>query len=244
LRNRKVIDLTGQVFNRLTVIERAEDYIESNGKRRIRWLCKCSCELKSEIIVNSGSLKSGHTQSCGCLQREKASGLKKKYNTYDLTGEYGIGYTSNNEPFYFDLEDYDKIKDYCWYFASDGYVIANNIYDENSYLILIHRLVMDCAEDMEVDHKFHNRFDNRKEFLRIVTSSQNRMNVGIKNNNSSGVTGVYWHKKHEHWQASIGVNGKLIHLGIFDNFDEAVEVRKQAEIEYFGEYQYKEKVGD
>ena len=37
----------------------------------------------------------------------------KKYNTYDLSGEYGIGYTSKGEEFYFDLDDYDKIKDYC-----------------------------------------------------------------------------------------------------------------------------------
>ena len=36
-------------------------------------------------------------------------------NIYDLSNEYGIGYTSNTkEPFYFDLEDYDKVKEYCW----------------------------------------------------------------------------------------------------------------------------------
>ena len=38
----------------------------------------------------------------------------KKYNTYDLSGEYGIGYTTKGEKFLFDLEDYEKIKDYCW----------------------------------------------------------------------------------------------------------------------------------
>lgn len=31
-------------------------------------------------------------------------------NTYDLSGEYGIGYTTKGEEFWFDLEDYDKIK--------------------------------------------------------------------------------------------------------------------------------------
>ena len=36
-------------------------------------------------------------------------------NVYDLSGEYGIGYTLKGEEFYFDLEDYDKIKDYCWH---------------------------------------------------------------------------------------------------------------------------------
>ena len=45
----------------------------------------------------------------------RSSKCNKKYNKYDLSGEYGIGWTSNtNQEFYFDLEDYDKIKDYCW----------------------------------------------------------------------------------------------------------------------------------
>ena len=41
--------------------------------------------------------------------------LFSKTNKYDLSGEYGIGYDSNGQKFYFDLEDYDKIKNYCWY---------------------------------------------------------------------------------------------------------------------------------
>jgi hypothetical protein len=48
------------------------------------------------------------------MTKTKAQKLKK-FNQYDLSGSYGIGYCSNtNNPFYFDLEDYDLIKDYCW----------------------------------------------------------------------------------------------------------------------------------
>ena len=201
MRNRRVIDLTGQVFNRLTVIKRAEDYIEPSGRRRIKWLCRCECGLNKEIIVDGSSLKSGHTKSCGCLQKEIASKQNKKYNTYDLSGEYGIGYTSKGEEFYFDLEDYEKIKDYCWYLTDDNYIISKDIHNDS--LIPLHRLVMNCPNNMEVDHIMHKRFDNRKKYLRIVTSSQNRMNVGLKSNNSSGVTGVNWHKKHKIWQQQI-----------------------------------------
>ena len=35
----------------------------------------------------------------------------KKYNTYDLSGEYGIGYSNSGKEFYFDLDDYDLIKE-------------------------------------------------------------------------------------------------------------------------------------
>lgn len=66
------IDLTGQKFNRLTAIK----YLGSS-----KWLCKCDCG--NETIVHTQKLKSGHTKSCGCLQKEIAgktwSETGKKY---------------------------------------------------------------------------------------------------------------------------------------------------------------------
>ena len=59
-------DLTGMKFNRLTVIERAE-----NKGSQTYWKCKCDCG--KETIVNAYSLKSGHSKSCGCLRDEKTS---------------------------------------------------------------------------------------------------------------------------------------------------------------------------
>lgn len=229
-------DLTGKVFGKLTVIKRGEDYISPNGRKQPRWWCQCECNGENSLkLIQGGALVSGYTQSCGCLQKEKASKIFKKYNTYDLTGEYGIGYTFNDEEFYFDIEDYDLIKDYCWRLDKDGYAITNF---DNKH-IKMHRLVMNCPDDMEIDHEFHDEWDNRKEFLRIVTHPQNQRNQGLQSNNTSGVTGVCWHKWSEKWQAYIEKDGKRINLGLFDNFNEAVEVRKNAELEYFGEYRYK-----
>lgn len=64
----KVIDLTGQKFGRLFVLERADDYIRPNGKRVIRWKCICDCGVTK--IVRSSSLRDGTTVSCGCYCRE------------------------------------------------------------------------------------------------------------------------------------------------------------------------------
>lgn len=61
----KLIDLTGQKFNRLTVLNRAEN---KNG--RVAWNCQCDCGNK--IIVTSKHLRDNHTQSCGCLRKERA----------------------------------------------------------------------------------------------------------------------------------------------------------------------------
>lgn len=62
-------DLMGMRFGRLTVIERADDYVQGSGRRRVRWRCKCDCG--NETIVTADSLTGGHTISCGCYHMER-----------------------------------------------------------------------------------------------------------------------------------------------------------------------------
>lgn len=64
------------------------------------------------------------------------------------------------------------------------------------------------------------------------------MNSRLQSNNTSGVTGVTWDVEKQKWAAQIGFDKKNIHLGRFDNFDEAVVARKDAEKKYFGEFSY------
>lgn len=56
--------LAGQVFGRLTVIER---FRSRNG--RVTWLCRCECGKLHEAV--SHALTSGHTKSCGCWKDER-----------------------------------------------------------------------------------------------------------------------------------------------------------------------------
>ena len=75
-----VKDETGNKYDRLLVIKRAPN----NKRGDAQWECQCDC---GNIIIAKGvSLRSGHTKSCGCLQRNKVreQGLK---NTYDLVGQ-------------------------------------------------------------------------------------------------------------------------------------------------------------
>ena len=225
-------NLIGQKFGRLTVVKRVEDYISPKGQHSARYLCKCDCG--NESIVKSIYLKSGHTKSCGCIRSEKITALNKKYNTYDLSGEYGIGYTSKNEPFYFDLEDYDLIKNYMWSKDNNGYIrtVINN------KTIKMHRLIMNPSKNNVIDHINHIVFDNRKNNLRICTYQENRMNTGLRSNNTSGETGVYFNKEINKWTPQIYVNGNAIRLGNYSDFNEAVKARKIAEKKYFGEFSY------
>lgn len=158
---------------------------------------------------------------------------KNHVNTYDLSGEYGIGYTSKGEPFLFDKEDYELIQQYKWYLNSNGY-----IYCSNPKKISLHRLVMGVVnQDCIIDHIHHNKSDNRKSELRIVTGTQNQMNQ-LPRKHSSSHTGVSWHKKNKKWIAQISVDRKLKWLGMFEDEREAIEARIKAEQEYYGDYAF------
>ncbi|KSV57724.1 AP2 domain-containing protein [Acetivibrio ethanolgignens] len=234
-------DLSGKKFGRLEVLKFVKYKPTTSGNRAI-WKCKCECGAIKNVL--GGDLTSGRTKSCGCLREEnlrqysnkkhKRSNLK---NAYDLSGDYGIGYTKQGKEFYFDLDDYDKVKDYYWRFSKDGYLYA--VRDKNK--IILHRYILNITDSsIEVDHIYHKKYDNRKSELRVVNRSQNSMNKGLRNDNQSGVTGVCWNKNNNKWKAYICVNDKRINLGHFDNFEEAVQVRRNAESKYFGEYKYKE----
>lgn len=231
------LDLNGKRFGRLTIIKRVENRILPSGQKRSQWLCKCDCGNYATVL--GYMLTSGNTQSCGCLHNEAFARARKKYNTYDLSGEYGVGYTTKGDEFYFDLEDYDKIKDYCWTIQNNGYVTAYCPTTMNR--ILLHRLIMNCDNNnLYIDHIHGNktRNDNRKSNLRTATPSQNTMNKSLLKNNTSGVTGVSWNKRKGEWESYITIDDKRKGLGYFSNFDDAVAARKDAEEKYFGEYSY------
>lgn len=70
----------GNVYGRLTVIER----VENNHRGDAQWLCECECG--NEVITKGVSLRSGHTKSCGCIQKEHAQSLGLSL-TADLIGK-------------------------------------------------------------------------------------------------------------------------------------------------------------
>lgn len=76
---RKAIDLTGQRFGRLVVLERRGSY-RSNTSSVPLWLCRCDCG--SEVLKRTDALRLGNTVSCGCLHDELASKRSKKMQSY------------------------------------------------------------------------------------------------------------------------------------------------------------------
>jgi hypothetical protein len=77
---RKIKDISGEKFNRLTVIRKGKSV-----NRKTYWLCKCECGNETE--VEGYSLKIGNTKSCGCLNRENFLGKNNPNYNPSLTIE-------------------------------------------------------------------------------------------------------------------------------------------------------------
>jgi len=83
---RPAIDLRGQRFGRLLVIERTANHARVD---RPTWLCQCDCG--AEVTLYGGALRSGRNKSCGCLRRDRAGQLYRKHGK-SKTPEYVMFY--------------------------------------------------------------------------------------------------------------------------------------------------------
>ena len=235
----KLKDLTGQKFGRLTVVGRAPDRVVPSGQHKTMWWCKCNCGNSELKAIDSYSLTHHRTESCGCIQKETVSKMFSNPNDIDLSGEYGIGYTSKGERFFFDLEDYEKIKGITWFICTgnmENYVAGHN---DDGKIVLMHRLVMNYDGPCDIDHKHgkETRNDNRKCNLRIATRSQNNANSNDVRSNT-GVLGVHQLQHNGKFRAYIQYNNTSVRLGDFEKIEDAIAARKKAEEQYFNEWGY------
>ena len=78
----KMIDLTNNVYGRLTVLRKDNERLTNNGSY---WICQCECgKIKS---VRSSSLRRGEIQSCGCLRTEQARLAKERISKEAMIGK-------------------------------------------------------------------------------------------------------------------------------------------------------------
>jgi hypothetical protein len=84
-----------------------------------------------------------------------------------------------------------------------------------------------------IDHIDRKTSNNKISNLRIITKSENMANANIRIDNKSGHKGVRFNKKDNKWRSKISKEGKEIYLGSFSNIEDAIAVRKKAEIDFF-----------
>lgn len=216
--------MTGKRIYNWLVLERDS----SRCGKGTYWICECQCENKTVRSIGGVNLRRGKSKCCGCYKKPY------KTNKYIIEDDYVIGYTFYDEEFLLDLEDLEKVNKYYWHKKPLGYMSSKKGKRE----IKLHRLIMDAKDGEVVDHINHNPADNRKSNLRKVTHQQNMFNKVKYKNNKSGYKGVVWNKRDQKWVSRISINKKQVELGRFHSLEEAVKVRKEAEVKYYGDYRY------
>lgn len=122
-----------------------------------------------------------------------------------------------------DKEDYKQVKGHKWHLHHSGYAYSKI----ESKSISLHRFILRPQKHQVVDHINHNRLDNRKSNLRICLKAENCRN----RKNAVGIS-----PEKGKWRAQIGFNYKRIYLGLYPSLEEALSVRREAEVEFFKEY--------
>lgn len=173
------------------------------GKDKKNSYWLCKCDCGNEKVFAGSTLKNGDAVSCGCYNNQLKT---ERYK--DITGQrFGK------------LTAIKRVKGSLWECKCDCgntcNVLANNL----------GRTTISCGCN-KVKKVVEDCVDNTR--LRNLTAKKRE-----RINKDSGVKGVVWDNSKQKWKAQIGFKGKNIFLGRYDNINEAILVRKQAEEKYF-----------
>jgi len=136
--------------------------------------------------------------------------------------------------------DYTELAKHRWYAWKGG----NAIYARRQFAgenrtqrtIYMHRVILGAKPGQICDHVDGNALDNRRQNLRFCTALQNRCNQKHRQNGTSRFKGVSWHKCVGKWRADIGVNGRHLSLGHFEEEEDAARAYDRAAAIYQGEF--------
>lgn len=129
-----------------------------------------------------------------------------------------------------DDEDFHRVSPYPWRIRSDGYVQRTWMIHGGANYELLHRFITNAGQDEIVDHENTDRWDCRKENLRIATLSQNSANRSFP----GPWKGIFEHEGK--WKARIKINQQNIYLGSFQTPEEAAYAYDVAAKKLFGEF--------
>ena len=210
----KLGDLTGQKLGRWLVLEYRECFNKPPSHHR--WLCQCDCGTVRE--VQDHTLRHGISKSCGCTRDKKLKthGLSRSkiHNSWRAMKERCEN-TKNKR--YSSYGGRGITYDLKWK-TFDGF------YEDMG--------------DSHVDGLELDRIDVNgnycKENCRWADQAEQCYNQRLRKDNKTGRTGVWFNKKTGKYLAYIRFKNKRINLGYYSNFEDAVKVREEAEIEYYG----------
>lgn len=199
-------DLSGNRYGKLTVIGKS-----NNNVSRVKWQCICDCGVTTEI--RGDRLKAGQTNSCGCLQKEKAT-------THGGTTNGGISLywvwanmckrcNSPNSINYLDYGGRGITVTPAWL----DFLTFKQWAEASGY-----------NSTLQLD-RANNALGYSPENCRWVPGQINARNRRSFKGSSSKYVGVSFTKASGKWQARLSIDGKSIHLGYFLSETTAAEIR-------------------
>lgn len=207
-------DITGLKFGRLTVTA----FVGRDKHRNLVWVCACDCGKECEVVGNA--LRSGHTRSCGCLRREVTAASKRAL-------KHGL----SSHPLY---KTWVNIMNRCYnestpdyaHYGARGITVCERWHDPATFIAEVspRPTPAHTVDRIDVDGNYEPsnfRWATRQEQARNLRAHK-RPNVGISRHRDG------------RFVASIPVDGKRKHLGLFNAIEDAREVRARAEKQFWG----------
>lgn len=210
----KLIDLTGKRFCFLTVVERADYNIDN----RPVWRCRCDC---GNIVDARGEcLRKGHTKCCGCGLARMKQGMSRTKLYSVLDGMRSRCYNPRNA----------RYKDY----GARGITVCDQWMGRQGRENFLNWAVQNgYKEGLSID-----RIDVNGNYepgnCRWTTDSVQMFNRQ-KRPSRLGLRGVYYIEDKHKYRVEIRCNRQTHYLGYYKDLEEAKEVRKRAELKYYGQ---------
>lgn len=200
-------NISGKKFGLLT----AEKFVCIRNKHTY-WICRCACGNTKEVRAND--LKSGNSQSCGCVKYKHGKTRTTEYHSWNL------------------------MKDRCFNtncpafnrYGGRGITVCERWRDS------FENFLADMGPRPSPKHSV-DRINNDEGYspdnCRWATDTEQVRNRGLSKRNISGCAGVTFHKRDNKWVSTITVNYKSIWLGNFDTLNNAIASRWVAEAIYW-----------
>lgn len=213
----------GLVYENLLITQDNGPTKTENGNYVRIVFAKCIlCNSNEEKQYNLNSLRQSVIKSCGCLRKETTRVLKTKHNKR-YTREYEIWRSMLQRCTNPNKHSYE-------HYGGRGISVCEKWSTFNGFW---EDMKEGYSDSLELDRIDVNG-NYCKENCQWTTLENQAYNQRLRKNNTSGKSGVNFCLTSHKWKARINKDGKRISLGSYDTFEEAVSVRKQAELEIYG----------